>query len=150
MLRRQKACMPHPSKKMPRNPRRCARATQGDNSKTIFNRPLTLPRSRYVIAPADPYLAEFAAAADVSHNIDATAVKPQAVLEIEYRPHAVTIAAVSVKQRGIAAVELRAFAPQDVYRNARAVHAHGEFTHRFDVVEFNHIGELGEVIHLTQ
>lgn len=87
------------------------------------------------IASEVPILAEFAAAADVSDGVDAAAVEPEPVFEIEGWPHAVAVAAVGVEEGGVGAVEFCAFAAEDADGDSGAVLADGEFADGFDVAE---------------
>ena len=87
-----------------------------------------------------PLFTVFATAADIGDDVDAATVEPQAMLEIKARSHADAVAAVGVKKRGIVAVELRAFAAQDVDGDFCAVLADGEFAHRFNVAEVHRRG----------
>ncbi len=87
------------------------------------------------IACEVPFLAEFAAAADVSDGVDAAAVEPETVFEIERGAHAVAVAAVGVEEGRVGAVEFGAFAAEDGDGDAGAVFADGEFADGFDVAE---------------
>ena len=69
------------------------------------------------IAVEMPLGAVFAAATEIGHDIDPAAIKPQPQRAVELWPHAVTIAAVTLKECGIVAVERSALAAQDIDGN---------------------------------
>ena len=89
------------------------------------------------VAGEMPFLAVFATPAQVRDDVDAAAVEPKAVFEIEGGPQADPVAAVAVEQGGIGAVEFRALAVQDRDRHLRAVLAGGKLAHCFDVAEIH-------------
>ena len=92
------------------------------------------------IAIEMPLRAVFTAATEIGHHIDPAAIKPQPQRAIELWPHAVTIAAVTLKECGIVAVEHSALAAQDIDGNPGAVLAHGEFPQHFDVTQIHRRG----------
>ena len=85
------------------------------------------------IASLVPFLAELAATADVCHDVNAAAIKPEPTREIEAGRHADAVATVAVKQRRIIPIKVRSFSPNDVERNFCAVFGGCEVTRHFDV-----------------
>ena len=85
-----------------------------------------------------PVFAVFDAATEVGGCRDATLVEPNACLGSDKKWFLADVeATVTVKQHGVGAVELRAFAANDVEGNAGAVFGHGKVTHDFGVIELD-------------
>src|SRR5260370_1297072 len=73
------------------------------------------------IASLVPFLPEFASAANVRDHVNTAAVEPEPAREFKIRRHAEAITTVTVKQRRIVAVQVCAFAANNVKRNFCAV-----------------------------
>src|SRR5690348_13144866 len=84
-----------------------------------------------------PFLTELSAAANVSDDIDSTAIKPGAPSKIKIRRHTQPVAAISVKQSGIIPIQFRPFAPQNVERNLCSILKKNHLANHFDIGEKN-------------
>src|SRR5205085_4038185 len=85
------------------------------------------------IAGALPSLAESPAATQISDHIHDSAIEERPQVRQEVGLEADAVSAISVKEDGILAVELRAFAPQNGYGHGRAVLGSGVFPDDFDI-----------------
>src|SRR5262245_16530385 len=82
-----------------------------------------------------PAVAELAATPDARHGPDASLLDPDPLHGRVGRTLADGVAAVSVEERGVVAVEFRALLPQDVDRNADTVPGDGPLADDLGVAE---------------
>src|SRR5258708_4342865 len=84
-----------------------------------------------------PFLAVFAAATEVRHDINSTRVEPDTARWVEGRSKADAITSVSVEDGWVCAIQFETLFAEDVQRDFRAIFGHCELAHDFHVIEIH-------------